>query len=172
MTFLNLVVQKIIPDTIQDFMRAWLRQECKDFRIVFIQKKDASDEEKQAITYACRFASVIGYSNLVVDVTSEDEVPEAKMTKILKDTSILPADKMEVMHLETSASKQRINERHLKQKINHSGEKQTSIQPSERQIQRRYQYSHLQNYYQPKVSKETAEQQKIQKKVWFQITNI
>ena len=36
MVFLNLVVQKIIPDTIQDFMRAWLRQECRDFRIVFI----------------------------------------------------------------------------------------------------------------------------------------
>ncbi len=36
MAFLNLVVQKIIPDTIQDFMRAWLRQECRDFRMVFI----------------------------------------------------------------------------------------------------------------------------------------
>ena len=81
MTFLNLVVQKIIPETIQDFIRAWLRQECKDFRIVFIQKKDASDEEKQAITYACGFASVIGYSSLVVAVTSEDEVPKAKTTK-------------------------------------------------------------------------------------------
>ena len=165
MTFLNLVVQKIIPETIQDFIRAWLRQECKDFRIVFIQKKDASDEEKQAITYACGFASVIGYSSLVVAVTSEDEVPKAKMTKFLKDTSILPVDRMEVMHLEASASRQRMNESHLKQKSNHSDEKQTSIQPSEIQIQRKYQYSRLQNYYQPKISKETAEQQRNQKKL-------
>ena len=107
-TFLNLVVQKVGSSNIQEFMRAWLRQECKDFKLVFIQKKDASNEEKQAITYACGFASAIGYSNLVVAVTSEDEVPEAKMTKILKDTSILPVDKMEVFRMKAEASKQKI----------------------------------------------------------------
>lgn len=104
-TFLNLLVQKVDPSNIQEFMRSWMRQQCKDFKLVFIQKKDASKEEKQAITYACGFASAIGQSELIAVVASEEEVPKAKITKILKDTSILPVDKLEVLKMRTEASK-------------------------------------------------------------------
>ena len=41
---LNIVVQKIISSNIQEFMIAWLTQMRKDFRLVFIQGKDASKE--------------------------------------------------------------------------------------------------------------------------------
>ena len=90
-----------------------MRQECKDFKIVFIQKKDASSEEKHAILYACGFASAVGQSGLIVVVTSEEEAPKAKMTKILKDTSILPANKMEVLKMRTEASKQKIEDQKI-----------------------------------------------------------
>jgi len=36
--FLNLVVDKIDTDRIKEFMLAWMKQECKDFKIVFISK--------------------------------------------------------------------------------------------------------------------------------------
>ena len=108
-TFLNLIIQKVYSNNIQDFMRAWLRQECKDFKLVFIQKEDASSEEKQAIRYACGFANAIGYGDLVV-AAFENEVPEAKMTRILKDTSVLPVDKMEVLRIRAKASKKKIEE--------------------------------------------------------------
>lgn len=104
-TFLNLVIQKADSNNIQDFMRAWLRQECKDFKLVFIQKEHTS---KQAIRYACGFANAIGYGDLVVAVP-ENEVPEAKMTRILKDTSVLPVDKMEVLKIKSKANNQKTN---------------------------------------------------------------
>ena len=33
---LNIVVQNVIPGSIQEFMRAWMKQDSKDYRIVFI----------------------------------------------------------------------------------------------------------------------------------------
>ena len=105
--FLNLVIQKIDLSNIQEFMRSWLKQVCKDFQLVFIQNKDTSNEEKQAITYACGFASAIGQSELIDVVASEEEAPKAKMTKILKDTSILPVDKLEVLKMRTEANKKK-----------------------------------------------------------------
>lgn len=108
--FLNLVIQKVDSNNIQDFMRAWLRQECKDFKLVFIQKEHISREEKQAIRYACRFANAIGYGDLVVAVSENEVFPEAKIIRILKDTSVLPQDKMEVLRMKSKANNQKTNQ--------------------------------------------------------------
>ena len=66
------------------------------------------------MTYILNFAKNLGLSDLVVCVDSEDEAPPAEITKILRDTSVLPVDRIEVMHLEASASRQRMNESNLK----------------------------------------------------------
>ena len=97
MAFLNLVVQKIIPDTVQDFMGAWLRQECRDFRIIFFKSKDESIEKAQKKALA--IAENHGYPNLVFIASDEKHLPPANCTKILKDTLELPRDKLEVMRL-------------------------------------------------------------------------
>lgn len=99
MVFLNLIVKKIDPSNIQTFMQAWMKQVCKDFRIVFIQNEKTSIEEKQAISYSFGFVKNIGSINNIFVVSSEDEIPEAAQTKFLDDTSVLPNDKMEVMKL-------------------------------------------------------------------------
>lgn len=98
MTFLNLVVQKIIPDTIQDFMKAWLHQECKNFRIVFVDK-DLDDKQRQALEYALEFAKSLGMSDTVFVDNKDTEIPQAQQTRDLESTEILPRDKMEVMRL-------------------------------------------------------------------------
>ena len=97
MAFLNLVVQKIIPNTIQDFMRAWLRQECRDFRIIFFKSEDESI--KKAQKKALAIAENHGYPNRVFIASDEKHFPPANCTKILKDTLELPRDKLEVMRL-------------------------------------------------------------------------
>ena len=110
---LNIVVQNVIPGSIQEFMRAWMKQDSKDYRIVFIQRDDASTEEKHAILYAIGFAKAIGRNDFVVVAALDDEVPEAKYTKFLKDTSILPADRTEVLRMRTEASKQKIEDQKI-----------------------------------------------------------
>lgn len=137
-TFLNLVVQKVDLSNIQTFMKSWMRQVCKDFKLVFIQKKDATKEEKQAVTYACGFANAIGQSELIV-VASEEEIPKAKMTKILKDTSILPSDKLEVLKMRTEADKQKIESRKiekLKEKIEQNIEANNTIENKQELIEK------------------------------------
>jgi hypothetical protein len=57
--FLNLVVDKIDVINVKEFMLAWIKQECKDFRIVFIDK-DLSEKQKTALDYARGFAKAIG----------------------------------------------------------------------------------------------------------------
>ena len=103
--FLNLVVQNVILSNIQEFMQAWFRQECKDFRFIFIQKKDASKEEKQAIAYALFFTKIVGAKNLAITVSSESELPKAQQTRFLKDTTIFPTDKLEILRLRNKYKK-------------------------------------------------------------------
>ena len=57
------------------------------------------------MTYIFNFAKNLGLSDLVVCATSEAEVPKAEMTKILRDTTILPVDKMEVLRMRAKAGK-------------------------------------------------------------------
>ena len=95
--FLNLIVQKVCADQIQTFMKAWMRQESKDFRLVFIQDESTTKEEQLAIKYAIRFCEVLGFGNRVVVVNSIEDAPKAKMTRILKDTSSFPYSKLDVL---------------------------------------------------------------------------
>ena len=78
-------------------MKAWMRQESKDFRLVFIQDESSTKEEQLAIKYAIRFTEVLGLGNRVVVVNSIEDAPKAKMTRILKDTSSFPYSKLDVL---------------------------------------------------------------------------
>ena len=107
--FLNLVVDKIDTDHIKEFMLAWMKQSCKDFRIVFIDK-DLSEKQKTVLDYVRGFAKAIGLQDQICIVKRLDEIPSAKQTKHLKDTSILPADKMEVLKMRTEANKKKMDQ--------------------------------------------------------------
>lgn len=138
-TFLNLIVQKIDPSNIQEFIKSWIRQECKDFKLVFIQNKGTSDKEKQAITYACGFAYAIGQSELIAVVASEEEAPKAKITRVLKDTSILPTDKLEVLKMRTEASKQKIENQKiekLEEKVEQNIKIKTAIENKQKLVEK------------------------------------
>jgi len=89
-------------------MKAWLRQESKDFRLVFIQDDSTSKEEKLAIKYAVRFSEALGIESKIVVVNSVADAPKAKMTKILKDTSSFPYSKLDVLKAKNDY-KDRIN---------------------------------------------------------------
>ena len=95
--FLNLIVQKVCADQIQTFMKTWMRQESKDFRLVFIQDESTTKEEQLAIKYAIRFSEALGLGNRAVVVSSVDDAPKAKVTKFLKDTSSFPYSKLDVL---------------------------------------------------------------------------
>ena len=94
----------------QTFMKAWMRQESKDFRLVFIQDESATKEEQLATKYAIRFGEVLGFGNRVVVVNSIEDAPKAKMTRILKDTSEVFEDKLEILKLKTKKQKEAIDQ--------------------------------------------------------------
>ena len=94
----------------QTFMKAWMRQESKDFRLVFIQDESTTKEEQLAIKYAIRFSEVLGLGNRVVVVNSIEDAPKAKMTRILKDTSEIFEDKLEILKLKTKKQKEAIDQ--------------------------------------------------------------
>ena len=94
----------------QTFMKAWMRQESKDFRLVFIQDESTTKEEQLAIKYAIRFSEVLGFGNRVVVVNSIEDAPKAKMTRILKDTSEVFEDKLEILKLKTKKQKETIDQ--------------------------------------------------------------
>ncbi len=125
---LNIVVQKIISSNIQEFMRAWLTQRCKDFRLVFIQGKDTSKEEKCTMAYILNFAKALGLSDLVVCAASEAEVPKAEMTKVLRDTSVLPVDNMEVLRAYAYLAKPSHQEAALQEKQQEEKQCQKELQ--------------------------------------------
>lgn len=108
--FLNLIVQKVYIDQIQAFMKAWMRQESKDFRLVFIQDDSTSKEEQLAIKYAVRFSEALGIESKIAVVNSVADAPKAKMTKILKDTSDFFEDKLEILKLKTKYPKRTTNQ--------------------------------------------------------------
>lgn len=72
-----------------------MKREDKDFKIVFIQGKDASKEEKQAVSYAIDFATILGFHDIVCVVSSEADVPEADEKIVLDSTDELAEDKEE-----------------------------------------------------------------------------
>lgn len=111
--FLDLVVDTINADSIKDFMLAWMKQECKDFKIVFISK-DLSEKQKTALDYARGFAKAIGLQDQICIVDNIANTPKSAQTRHLKDTSILPADKMEVLKMRTEANKQKIEDQKIK----------------------------------------------------------
>ena len=94
----------------QTFMKAWMRQESKDFRLVFIQDESATKEEQLATKYAIRFGEVLGFGNRVVVVNSIEDAPKAKITRILKDTSEVFEDKLEILKLKTKKQKEAIDQ--------------------------------------------------------------
>lgn len=63
-----------------------MKREDKDFKIVFIQGKDASKEEKQAVSYAIDFATILGFHDIVCVAASEADVPEADKKIVLDST--------------------------------------------------------------------------------------
>ena len=108
--FLNLIVQKVCADQIQTFMKTWMRQESKDFRLVFIQDENTTKEEQLAIKYAVRFSEVLGLGNRAVVVSSVEDAPKAKVTKFLKDTSEVFEDKLEILKLKAKNQKEAIDQ--------------------------------------------------------------
>lgn len=106
--FLNLVVQKVEPSNIQTFMRSWMKQQCKDFRIVFLHDpKTASKEEKEAVAYAKRYTEVFNLQDNIQIVASYSKALPSQQTRFLKDTSILPTDKLEILKLKSSRQSQK-----------------------------------------------------------------
>lgn len=99
-----ILVKKIIPETIQKFMLEWLKQECKDFKLVFVDK-DLDAGQKQALQYAKKFAQLIGLGEVVQIVKNMAEIQEAYITKVLESTKCLPTDKLETMRLGANAQK-------------------------------------------------------------------
>lgn len=87
-----------------------MRQESKDFRLVFIQDESTTKEEQLAIKYAIRFSEVLGLGNRAVVVSSVEDAPKAKMTKILKDTSEVFEDKLEILKLKAKNQKEAIDQ--------------------------------------------------------------
>lgn len=87
-----------------------MRQESKDFRLVFIQDESTTKEEQLAIKYAVRFSEVLGLENRAVVVSSVEDAPKAKVTKILKDTSEVFEDKLEILKLKTKNQKEAIDQ--------------------------------------------------------------
>lgn len=126
---INLVVKDIDVDSIQLFMMKWLSQECKDFRIVFIEK-NLDEKKKVALKYAIEFAKNIYLGKLVVISKDEDDIPKAKQNKFLKDTSILPVDKMEVLKMIAEVGQQKIKDqkiKKLKEKVEQNIETKNSV---------------------------------------------
>lgn len=99
--FLNLIVQKILPNSLMTFIKTWLRQECKDFRLVFI-KSHLDADQKAELDNAIIFANELGFRECIAVVDDDQsEVPEARVTRMLKDTSVMPVDKLEVLKLKS-----------------------------------------------------------------------
>jgi len=77
-----------------------MRQECKDFRIVFMHDpKTAAESEKYAINYAVKLARA---ANVQVEVLTPDKKLtefKSKRTRFLKDTTTIPRDKLEVLKM-------------------------------------------------------------------------
>lgn len=94
------VVKKIVPDNIQNFMRAWLKQSCKDFKIVFIDR-ELDDKQQVALDYALKFAENVKCLDNVIVVQSEEFIPQSRQMVVLNSTSILPVDNNEVMSFKT-----------------------------------------------------------------------
>lgn len=128
--FLNIVVDKIDTLNVKEFMLAWIKQECKDFRIVFIDK-GLSEKQKTALDYARGFAKAIGLQDQICIVDNITNAPKSTQTRHLKDTSILPVDKMEVLKMRTEASKQKIEDQKIKkleEKVEQNIETKNSIE--------------------------------------------
>lgn len=83
-------------------MRAWLRQECRDFRIVFIDR-DLDQEQKDALAGALRFVEALSLKQMACVVEDSADAPESQMVKTLDSTSSMPKDKMEVLRLRAQA---------------------------------------------------------------------
>lgn len=129
--FLNLIVEKILPGTLMQFTKAWLKQECKDFRIIF-NKADLNDVQKTEIELAREFASAFDLSECIVVIDGDQSIiPDAKVTKILKDTSVMPLDKLEVLKLksknqhQTAIKKQEAQVKNEPESTNEQTEKPT-----------------------------------------------
>lgn len=136
---LNVIVQKTYLDSIQNFMLHWMKCENKNFRIVFIQNENTSKEERHAISYAIDFATILGHHECIYVATSECEVPKAEQTIVLKDTSILPVDKMEVLRMRTEASKQKIEDQKiekLEEKVEQNIETKTAIENKQKLVEK------------------------------------
>ena len=90
------VVKHIIPSNMQKFMQAWMKQSCKDFRLVFIDK-DLDNAQQIALDYAFKFAENCGHKEIVMNVQSEEIIPQSRQMVVLNSTSILPIDDNEVL---------------------------------------------------------------------------
>ena len=54
---LAFVVKKIVPGTSQNFLDAWMSQDCKDFRIVFIDK-DLSPQQRAELVAVKKYIRI------------------------------------------------------------------------------------------------------------------
>lgn len=92
--FLNLIVQTIYLSNIQKFAQGWLRQTCRDFRIIFFDK-NLSEQQRAALEQICSLAKLLNREDLICVIQSNKKVPRAKTAEFI-DTNNLPRDKFEV----------------------------------------------------------------------------
>lgn len=99
--FLNLIVQNVHSSSIQKFMQEWVKQVCKDFRIVFFDQDIdfSSTPRRTALEYAVEFSNALDLKDLVQIVKSDDQILKAHTSKTLESTTCLPKDKFEVLKL-------------------------------------------------------------------------
>ena len=97
------------------FIKAWLKQECKDFRLVFI-KSHLDAGQRVELDNAIVFASELGFRDCIAVVDDDQSiVPEARVTRMLKDTSALPVDKLEVLKLKSKNPSQSLSKKQTSQ---------------------------------------------------------
>lgn len=103
MVFLNLIVKKIDPSNIQTFMQVWMKQVCKDFRIVFLHDQDNSTlDEKLAVAFILRYTEMLNFKDNIQIVSKIDDALKSYQTRIFEDTHRFPTDKFEVFKLKTT----------------------------------------------------------------------
>lgn len=118
--FLNLIVQRIQPNSLIHFIKTWLKQECKDFRIIF-NANNLDNSQKLELEKTIKFATELELDKFIEVIDqNKDHIPKAEVTKILKDTLSVPLDKFEVLRLKNKF----IKDKNIKPKIKENGNSQ------------------------------------------------
>lgn len=121
--FLNLIVKKILPSSAKLFIKLWLQQIFKDFKIIFIKKDLDEDQEKQ-LNYIIGFSEAVGFRDKIEIVVDEKDISKAKVTREIEDTNELPVDKFELYRLKTNYKE--VLEKPMSEQIQNKEENQSN----------------------------------------------